>query len=172
MVSRVQARVVQQGLPERRVTARSARPSTLALLGKPLSSAEAHRFLLVGGGHQYVMTLITRIGITSRYTSDLLQKCRFFRVDYTPTSLTSILSIWGEASCPLWGGSANNTPSLSLLRNISPPKPAKIIPPPLSPSRDPPGRPRGRRCLRQPPYLAGPKHPLQPLLGKQAPHPG
>src|SRR5215217_3969989 len=63
MVSRVQARVVQQGLPERRVTARSARPSTLALLGRPLSSAEAHRFLLVGGGHQYVMTLITRIGI-------------------------------------------------------------------------------------------------------------
>src|SRR5215217_6153000 len=65
MVSRVQARVVQQGLPERRVTARSARPSTLALLGRPLSSAEAHRFLLVGGGHQYVMTLITRIGISS-----------------------------------------------------------------------------------------------------------
>src|SRR5215204_615648 len=65
MVSRVQARVVQQGLPERRVTARSARPSTLALLGRPLSSAEAHRFLLVGGGHQYVMTLITRIGIKS-----------------------------------------------------------------------------------------------------------
>src|SRR5215203_7032480 len=63
MVSRVQARVVQQGLPERRVTARSARPSTLALLGGPLSSAEAHRFLLVGGGHQYVMTSITRIGI-------------------------------------------------------------------------------------------------------------
>src|SRR5829696_3614383 len=65
MVSRVQARVVQQGLPERRVTARSARPNTLALLGGPLSSAEAHRFLLVGGGHQYVMTSITRIGITS-----------------------------------------------------------------------------------------------------------
>src|SRR5215204_4760360 len=64
MVSRVQARVVQQGLPERRVTARSARPSTLALLGRPLSSAEAHRFLLVGGGHQYVMTLITRIGMS------------------------------------------------------------------------------------------------------------
>src|SRR5215204_2937964 len=68
MVSRVQARVVQQGLPERRVTARSARPSTLALLGRPLSSAEAHRFLLVGGGHQYVMTLITRIGITQKFT--------------------------------------------------------------------------------------------------------
>jgi hypothetical protein len=33
-------------------------------LGGPLSSAEAHRFLLVGGGHQYVMTSITRIGIS------------------------------------------------------------------------------------------------------------
>jgi hypothetical protein len=39
--------------------------STKALLGRPLSSAEAYRFLLVGGGHQYVMTSITRIGINS-----------------------------------------------------------------------------------------------------------
>jgi hypothetical protein len=34
-------------------------------LGRSLSSAEAYRFLLVGGGHQYVMTSITRIGITA-----------------------------------------------------------------------------------------------------------
>jgi hypothetical protein len=36
-----------------------------------LSSAEAHRFLLVGGGHQYVMTSITRIGITSKGRAEI-----------------------------------------------------------------------------------------------------
>ena len=62
--TRVQKRVVQQNLRDRRVAARGTRPGAPALLGRPLSSPTAHRFLLVGGGRQCVMTLITRIGIS------------------------------------------------------------------------------------------------------------
>jgi hypothetical protein len=63
MVSRIQKRVVQQGLRDRRVSATSARPSASTLLGGACSITTTHRFLLVGGGRQCVVTSITWFGI-------------------------------------------------------------------------------------------------------------
>src|SRR5215208_5632076 len=65
MVSRVQERVIQQSLRDRRAIAEGARPSTSTLLGGASSPPKAHWFLLVGRGRQCVVTSIIRIGIIS-----------------------------------------------------------------------------------------------------------
>src|SRR5215208_1830306 len=66
MVSRVQERVIQQGLRDPRAIAEGAGPSTSTLLGGACSPPTAHWFLLVGRGRQCVVTSIIRIGMTSR----------------------------------------------------------------------------------------------------------
>src|SRR5215213_3265856 len=63
MVSRVQERVIQQGLRDPRAIAEGAGPSTSTLLGGACSPPTAHWFLLVGRGRQCVVTSIIRIGI-------------------------------------------------------------------------------------------------------------
>src|SRR5215213_3885794 len=65
MVSRVQERVIQQGLRDPRAIAEGAGPSTSTLLGGACSPPTAHWFLLVGRGRQCVVTSIIRIGITT-----------------------------------------------------------------------------------------------------------
>src|SRR5215213_476159 len=65
MVSRVQERVIQQGLRDPRAIAEGAGPSTSTLLGVACSPPTAHWFLLVGRGRQCVVTSIIRIGMSS-----------------------------------------------------------------------------------------------------------
>src|SRR5215203_1704946 len=67
MVSRVQQRVIQQGLQDPRAIADGAWPSTSTLLGGACSPPTAHWFLLVGRGRQCVVTSIIRIGIRRTY---------------------------------------------------------------------------------------------------------
>src|SRR5215208_4910473 len=64
MVSRVQERVIQQGLRDPRAIAEGAGPSTSTLLGGACSPPTAHWFLSVGSGRQCVVTSILRIGIS------------------------------------------------------------------------------------------------------------
>src|SRR5215210_8774942 len=65
MVSRVQAKLVQQDIRERRPNARGAHPDACALLGRARTPQTAHRIPLVGGSSGGVVTSISRNGISA-----------------------------------------------------------------------------------------------------------